>query len=201
MLKIAIIDSGLPIVSKSEGYRIIIDENFESYLSLNNIYDEEGHGSIVYKIIEQYMNKKDSILSLKVLNSNLKGSSLALISAIEYCITQNINIINISLGTTNDKYKEKLHRVIKKAVEKNIIIVAADSNENIISYPASFDEVVNVKKVSNKIILTKNKNIFEINIDKNSKVLYIEELDKDYCISGNSFIAPHITGALSKILK
>lgn len=71
-MKIAIIDSGIPCnIEKSKSINISIESNFKIIYDDKNIYDENGHGSKVYQIIENYIMQHDEIFSIKILDNQL----------------------------------------------------------------------------------------------------------------------------------
>ncbi len=206
-MKIAVIDSGLPKeYSPKNAYRIIIDKNLKAYLSKKEIYDENGHGTIVRKIIDNYLDNEDEVLTFKVLNKNLKGNSISLINAIEFCIENEVKIINISLGTVNKRFKKQLYNSIKKAKRHGTIIIAAEHNGSLISYPSGFKEVFGVRKLklnsqNNRVSYNHSEVFFEVNINKIFPFKLIWSLKKIYYINGTSFLAPHITGIVSQVIK
>lgn len=63
---------------------------------------------------------------MKILNEEGKGEIENLIEGIEWCIDQNVEIINLSFGFQTEN--EQLKEVINKAVEEDIIIVASIGN-------------------------------------------------------------------------
>ena len=84
-------------------------------------------------------NQSDGIVDVKDL---VKGINVA--------IKYNVDIINISIGCLlgdND-----LEKVIKKALDKNIIIIASAGNyiKNDILYPSKYEGVVAVGSLSKK---------------------------------------------------
>ena len=205
-MKIAVIDSGLPkYYDKENTYRVIVDKEYRAYLSKKEIYDENGHGTIVRNIIDKYLDKCDEVITLKILNKDLKGNSIALINAIQFCIENKIDLINISLGTINEKYKEKLHRLIKKAIQNGIIVVAAEHNDGLKSYPANFQQVIGVREqrkslLRHRITYDHRTNFFQVGLKKIPlKILW--GLKKVYFTRGSSFMAPHVTGVIIKIIK
>lgn len=200
-MRIAVIDSGVPKKTKLniiEQYRIFVNEDYEKYVLTDRIEDENGHASIVIKILEKYLEKTDEVISIKVLNKNLKGNSIALIKGIQVAVEKGCKIINISLGTTNKKYREKINEVIKYAIQNGVLVVAAHTNKRKeTSFPSSFNNVIGIIGTKKKLV--------SINLDKNNifmktkqKICFDKEIVK---IEGTSYLAPHITGILSQILK
>ncbi|MFA7746556.1 S8 family serine peptidase, partial [Salinicoccus roseus] len=73
--------------------------------------DDVGHGTAIAGIIAAKDNSfglvgiapDTEIYSVKVLNSEAKGSLDTLVKGIEWCIDNNIQVINLSFGLTEDK--------------------------------------------------------------------------------------------------
>lgn len=206
-MKIAVIDSGLPKYCQDEyAHRIVVDKDYKAYLSKKEVYDENGHGTIVRRIIDKYLDKGDEVLTVKILNKNLDGNSVALINAVDHCIENEVRIINISLGTVSERFKKEMQASIKKAVRSGIIIVAAEHNDGLKSYPANFKEVIGVRKLNSKIphekiFYNQKENFFQIRIREKLPLKIIWSLKKVYPVSGTSFLAPHVTGVISRIIK
>ena len=84
------------------------------------------------------------ILPVKVLNSDGSGSYEAIAKGLRYAIDANCDIINMSLGAPSEPPRE-IHNLIKEAVSKGIIIIAAAGNDSgKVNYPAHYDEVIAV---------------------------------------------------------
>lgn len=71
-----------------------------------------------------------------------------MVAAIDWAIEQDVDIINISFGTTVDS--EEIHAAIRRAYDAGILIVAAAGNNGVVEYPAAYDEVVAVGAVDAK---------------------------------------------------
>ena len=151
-IKVAIFDTG---VAPHEDLTISGGVSFVDYTT--SYTDDNGHGSHVAGIISANNNKlgvvgiapNAEIYAVKILNQNGGGNYSNIISALEWAIDNNINIINMSLGGNDDN--RALHEAIKEAVNAGIIIVAAAGNrgvgEDTITYPARYPEVVSVGAV------------------------------------------------------
>ncbi|TDT72501.1 subtilase family protein [Hypnocyclicus thermotrophus] len=192
-MKIAVIDSGAPEKSKlniTNKYRIFVNQDYESYVLKDRIEDENGHATLVFKILEKYLKKAEEIISIKILNKELMGNSIALAKAIEFAVNEKCNLINISLGTPNKEFIKRNKNAVKYADEKGVMIVAAHSNGiKEISYPASFNNVIGVKGIDEKKVSIDFKNN-NINMETWQRLEDEEEIIE---ISGSSYLAPHIT--------
>ncbi len=69
-----------------------------------------------------------NIMPLKVLDDDGTGNMRSVIEGINYAINKKADIINLSL--VGDSRSEMLDRVLKKAHDKGIVIVAASGNDN-----------------------------------------------------------------------
>mgnify|MGYP000113812107 FL=1 len=111
-----------------------------------------GHGIHVTGIIAARENGRGivgvapgcHILPVKVLNSDGSGSYEAIAKGLRYAIDANCDIINMSLGSPSEPPRE-IYNLIKEAVSKGIIIIAAAGNDSgKVNYPAHYDEVIAV---------------------------------------------------------
>lgn len=112
-----------------------------------------GHATAVAGVIAAYphdnkgvlgINSNAEMISVDVMDDSEQSDVVCLIDAINVCIREDVDIINISLGINYDD--DQLHSIIKKAYNKGIVIVAAIGNEydEDILYPAVYDEVISV---------------------------------------------------------
>jgi hypothetical protein len=162
-----------------------------------------SHGSYCAAIIKKF-EPNASIASIKIIDDKTgKSNKLQLIRALEWCIENKIKIINLSLGTANYNDFEDVSRIVKKAVEKGIIIVAAYNNFNVYTCPASLPYVIGVKtsekgKLNNQIV-TENKfnNDYVTNSCFILKDCYGNELETQ---CSNSFAAPFVTAKVYNIV-
>lgn len=140
-IRVAIIDDGI----NTSSYDIIdiktniqIMENGE-IIELNGTdIPPDSHGTICTAIFMKYFHKKDiDIIGIKVLDNNSeKGSVQQFIHAIKWCVENNVNLINCSLGTTNNSDFPIVRETVNYAVENGIAIVAALSNTDLYTLPA-----------------------------------------------------------------
>jgi len=78
------------------------------------------------------------------LDDSRQGNMRDLKAAIEWCIENNIDIINMSLGSTNNTDSQVLKALMDKCCEKKIMVVCAGSNSGHVTYPASYYNVFGV---------------------------------------------------------
>ncbi|MDF2476419.1 MAG: hypothetical protein K0S24_1902 [Sphingobacterium sp.] len=151
MIKIGIIDSGINAeqlslirnISSIDGLYLkrlgdtdLIDRD-------SNFSDENGHGNECFRIISSIITNVNYYI-VKIFGKQLETELDILVAAIETCITERVDIINISAGIRLDKTPEKLRNVCYKAYLNGIIILAAQHYQGKVSYPAQFPYVISV---------------------------------------------------------
>lgn len=151
-VKIAVLDTGVDVNHgdlKITGGQSFIDGQ-------SSYQDDNGHGTHVVGIIAAQDNNTGTVgvapgaqvYALKVLNSGGSGYLSDVIEAIDWSIANNIDIINMSLGTMEDNplFKEAVDR----AYSNGIVVVAAagnDGNGKEVNYPARYSSVVAVGSI------------------------------------------------------
>lgn len=128
------------------------------------IEDNYTHGAILLNIIAENVKDYDFYYA-SALDCTQTGKIEDVISAIDWCIQNNVDIICMSFATlsTDSTLQEK----IAKAQEAGIIIVASCINySDLVCYPAMSEGVISVSEGTNTnaTIIIEDK-IFEIDID------------------------------------
>jgi len=162
-IKIALIDSGIDNEHEDLQGSICTGYNF-----IDNSFDTQdnfGHGTRIAGIIAAQKNNNIGvagiasgvqIVPLKVMDSKGRASIKNVIRAIEWCVNNNIDIINLSIGyhksiedlvtNNNVEYYEREKAVIEKALESGISIVSSVGNNTNgpMNYPACLNGVISV---------------------------------------------------------
>ena len=212
---IAVIDTGVDINHSDLKDRIVGVKNFTSDDKYNqgNVTDYVGHGTSVAGIIASSgritgVAHKCNLLILKALTRS-GGKTVWVTEAINYAISQGVDIINMSLGSTNRD--DNMYMAIKKAVNKNIMVVCAcgnngDNNINTdeLNYPASYNECISVGSIS----YSRKYSRFSASNKEVDLATFGEGLNGRGVLStypnglykenkGTSFSAPFVSGALA----
>lgn len=148
-IKIAVIDTGI----NEEHLDLDISKSIVMPAIVTKHNTNCGHATAVAGVIAAYphdnkgvlgINSNAEMISVDVMDDSEQSDVVCLIDAINVCIREDVDIINISLGINYDD--DQLHSIIKKAYNKGIVIVAAIGNEydEDILYPAVYDEVISV---------------------------------------------------------
>lgn len=205
MINIAVIDSGIDtshsqINTIAGGVKIQIDDNQTVHLS-NDYSDYLGHGTACAGIIKQF-TPKINLYSVKIFDNTLTANSLALVVALQWCINNKIDVVNISLGTEDAVYKTPLKKICRNAIRAGSIIIAAQNNEATESLPAILPEVIGV---TGGLLHTTDNYYYRPQhpiecIANNSEQSVCWLNNKHVTKKGNSFAAPHITAIVTKLL-
>lgn len=149
-VKIAVLDSG--VNANHQDLSENIKEGYDFIQNKVGVSDDCGHGTWIAGIIGASDNNigicgivpKADIYPLKVLDDQGRGKIKNVVNAINWCIQEDIDVVNISFSTKKDD--ENLKKVVEEAVKKGIIVVASyDNQENKNSYPAQYENVIGVK--------------------------------------------------------
>lgn len=146
-VKIAVIDDGINeyLLGEPVVQQLIFNEDFTIDAYTIDSPERITHGTICAGIIKHYY-PEIYMYSLKILSSTLRGNIQKLYSALEWCVQNDIQVVNISLGSHCSADLLETQRVINKVAGQGLVIVSAASNHNYITYPASFSNVIGVKR-------------------------------------------------------
>ena len=157
---VAVIDSGLVQGHEDLDYARVAGYNFlgaEGYGDTADWADATGHGSLVSGILAARTDNGVGVagladgvelLALRCFASSDNGTTTAgsgsvstILSAIEYAVDRDVDVINMSFGGTNADSLAILEPVLEKAAAQGIILVAAAGNDgsSVYRYPAAFD--------------------------------------------------------------
>jgi hypothetical protein len=124
-VRVAVIDSG---VNTSHPHIARVDGGFPEDFS-----DRLGHGTAVMAAIQEKAPDAE-YFAVRVFGGALRTNIDSLVRAVEWCVETNIDVINLSLGTTNLEHAARFEPFLKKA----IIVAAAGA------FPGDLDGVVGV---------------------------------------------------------
>lgn len=207
-VKIGVIDTGI-----SNSHEDLVAFDGVSFVNYTTSFDDDnGHGTHVSGIIGAKNNSTgvvgiapDSILyAIKSLDYNGNGYISNIIAGIDWAITNNLNIINMSISTNIDS--PTFHEAVDKAYNNGISIVASAGNTgtsditlNNVQYPAKYDSVISVASIdsSNKRAIDSATGT-KIDISAPGVGIYSTYLNNGYTyMSGTSMASPYVAGNLA----
>lgn len=137
-VRVGVIDSGVhashPHIGRVAGGVTIRERSTE-----DSFTDLLGHGTAVMAAIQEKAPEAD-YFAVRVFQSELRTNVEILCRAIEWCIEQRIEVINLSLGTTNPAHAHRFLRLIPYAG----ILVSAREMEGAPAFPGSLPGVIGV---------------------------------------------------------
>lgn len=147
-VRIAVVDSGVqPEHPHIDGARVDGGISVSGDGSVASDPDEArdrlGHGTAVAAAIQQWAPDA-RIVPVRVFRTALATSSTALVSAIDWCADQRIDLINLSLGTTVDAHRPALQRAVARALEGGTIVIAAAEANGAACFPGALAETIGV---------------------------------------------------------
>ncbi len=209
-VRVAVLDTGVDLDHPD------LYENIKGHINIikpkKSGDDDSGHGTHVAGIVAAADNAIGVIgvgpgidlYAVKVLDKKGRGYLSDLIDALDWCIDNDIQIINMSLGSLEDN--SSFHEAVKNAYQAGIILIAAAGNYGqqggIISYPARYSETIAVSSVDQFGNLDPFSS-FGNEIDITAPGVEVRSTYKDgyYALmSGTSMSAPHVTGTAALIL-
>jgi subtilisin family serine protease len=174
----------------------------------NDPFDDHGHGTHVAGIIAADLNNsgiagaapKARIYAIKALAADGTGYISDLITAIDWAITNNLQLLNFSLGTTYDS--SLLRHKIQDAAGRGIIITAAAGNTNggALLYPAAYNEVIAVSATDSKDNFASFSSLGAEVAAPGVSIRSTVPGGRYATWSGTSMAAPHVTATLALML-
>lgn len=214
-IKIGVIDSGNPSRHPDFGDNI---EYGSDYTDTGNVYDIYGHSTFVCGVISSLIDnhigtagmlKDCSLLPLKIFSDSQNTTTSLLYKAMYDAIyVYDCDVINLSLAFSVDI--RSVREIIKTAVDRGIIVVAAagNSSNSDILYPAGYDGVIGVASVNNKKVrASSSQRNSSVDVSAPGVSVYStyvtrtlsgENTQLTYSFtsgSGTSYASPHVAGA------
>ncbi len=208
-IRIGIVDTGVDFSHPD------INSSLYRGVNLLNRYqlpiDDNGHGTHIAGTLVasnaatgiRGVAPRASLYPIKAFDHDGAAYVSDIILAIHWCITNRMNIINMSFGM--DSYSSALHNAVKLAYERDIIIVASAGNQakrNIIDYPARFPQTVAVGATNkgNRIAAFSNQGGL-VDVYAPGEAIYSTWIHGQYNeLSGTSMATAHVSGVIALLL-
>ncbi len=206
-IKVAIVDTGIDI--KHPDLLVNIKGGINTINSSIGYNDDNGHGTHVAGIIGAIDNTigvigvgpKINLYAVKALNRNGSGYLSDIIEGLDWAIAKNIQVVNMSLGTTANI--ESFHDAVKRVNQAGIVQVAAvGNNGGAVNYPAAYPEVIAVSATdSNDTIASWSSRGPEVDLAAPGVNIYSTYKGTGYAtLSATSMASPHVAGVAALVL-
>lgn len=173
----------------------VIDKNVLISKPRNWDENQKTHATCCLKVLENIVSDIE-ILHIEIMQgSNKLGNIYDLVRALEFSVEKGVDIISLSIGSTRLSDTVILHPVVKRAADKGIIIIAAQSNNGYITIPAAYSETIGVMSLDRNTFL--HSQIYRM--PKNHLGIDVGVVVPEY--KGNSFAVPEVTGRVCEVLK
>ncbi|MEY2423270.1 MAG: hypothetical protein QOI95_3337 [Acidimicrobiaceae bacterium] len=207
-VRVAVVDSGIdadhPAIGEVVGGAVVEPDSDarDGVRLVETAHDDlYGHGTACAAIIRELAPDVE-LYSVRVLGARLTGRAYVFARGLEWCIDNGMQVINLSLSTTNDDWYAGFHELCDLAAYAGIVVVAALNNERKPSYPAEFSSVLSVAAMRGD-----DRELFACNAHPPAEwgapgidveVAWSE--GKTIRSVGNSFAAPVIAGHAARIV-
>lgn len=147
-MRIAVIDSGVhpthPHIIAAQllpGLSVLADGTVLT--GEDDALDRLGHGTAVTAAIQEQAPDA-AILPIRVFRDGLRASARALAGAIRCAIEANVDLINLSLGTTNPAHGDVFAALADEAASAGALIIAAREADGAACWPGCLPQVLGV---------------------------------------------------------
>lgn len=137
-------------------------------------------------------NPTAEILLYNIIGGCAENEGELLYRSLEALIRKNVDVINISLGV-EIPFSKELYDLCRKSP---VPIVAAHANNNQTAYPASYDNVIGIRREFDGDVIIKRSGNQNLLLNNKTYVSF-KQLDQEHLMQGNSWYTAKLTGIIS----
>ncbi len=202
-VKVGIIDNGIFVQHELFKNLNLCNYDILEKKEVDNPIDLLGHGTAVTSVIvnnlELEEQKNIQFFNIVYLNENGKGEVEYFVDAVEWAITKEIDVLNLSIGFQS--YHSEIERVVKKALDSGMIIISSAGNNLGFNsdFPARFKDVISVSAVTKENMQLATSSTGKVDFVAQGQNIKVADLDGTYKIqSGSSLATAYITSFVMK---
>jgi subtilisin family serine protease len=206
-VKVAIVDTGID--GSHDDLTGLVDGGYSALTKSENpesYQDDNGHGTHVAGIVAARRDGRGVVgvaprarlYAVKVLDSDGTGSVSDIIDGIVWAAKNGIQVMNLSIGSSVDS--DALHRAVRYARSKGVVLVAAAGNAGqSVSFPGAYAEAICVTASDPEDRLAVFSNYGpEVDFIAPGVDILSDRLGGGVVsYSGTSMAAPHVTGLVA----
>lgn len=141
-LRIAVLDSGINPLHSHVG-RLAAGVNLAAEGKVEDTLDHLGYGTAVAALIHA-LAPEATIVPVRIFDKTLSTTLPSLVRALEWCAANSIQIINLSLGTTDEHHREPFVNAVAHIADAGAVLVAPYAMEEKLLLPGTLPGVVGV---------------------------------------------------------
>lgn len=140
-MRVAVVDSGVnPAHPHISGVAGGVSIDATGVVVPGVCLDQLGHGTAVMAAIqEKAAGAAAEYFAVKVFHDSLRTSARCLLRALEWALDEQMDVVNLSLGTTNPAHAVHFAPLVARAVAEGVTLVSA-----LPQYPGCMEGVVGV---------------------------------------------------------
>lgn len=146
-VRVGVIDSGwdpsVPLARVQGGVGFVDPNDDLATKKTEDTDDRIGHGTACSVLVHQ-VAPDATLCPIRVFGGTLETSPSTIGRAIEWAIEQDLDVVNVSLGTLRDDVLVPLYKICEQARRQDILLVASRHNQEERSYPSVFENVISV---------------------------------------------------------
>ena len=141
-LRIAVLDSGINPLHSHVG-RLAAGVCMTAEGKSEDTLDHIGYGTAVAALIHA-LAPEVTIVPVRIFDKTLSTTLPLLVRALEWCAANSIQIVNLSLGTTDERHREPFEKAVAHIADAGAMLVAPYVMEEKLLLPGSLPGVVGV---------------------------------------------------------